>query len=81
MKLATATLTAAALFALAAPALAGDPGSKTYQEPQQQNMRREKDNRPYALTGDSRRTQGGGFRTKTEWVGANRERRTVYERE
>ena len=80
MKLATATLAAAALFSLAAPALAGDPGSKTYQEPQQQNMQREKENRPYALTGDARRTNDG-FKAKTEWIGANRERRTVYERE
>jgi len=81
MKLATATLAAAAFLALAAPVRAGDPGSKPYQQPQQQNMQRERENRPYALTGDSRRTSGDGFKTKTEWVGANRERRTVYERE
>jgi hypothetical protein len=81
MKLATATLAAAAFLALAAPVRAGDPGSKPYQQPQQQNMEREKENRPYALTGDARRTNDGGFKAKTEWVGANRERRTVYERE
>jgi len=81
MKLASATLVAAALFAIAAPARAGDPASKAYQEPQRQNMRREREQRPYALTGDSRRTADTDFRTRTEWVGANRERRTVYERE
>jgi hypothetical protein len=81
MKLATATLAAAAFLALAAPVRAGDPGSKPYQQPQQQNIQREKEKRPYALTGDSRRTNDGGFKAKTEWIGANRERRTVYERE
>lgn len=83
MKLANATLAAAAFLALAAPALADQPNSsQTMQERQEQERRLGKDDRdrPYALTGDARRTRED-YRARDIWVGGNRDRRTVYERD
>jgi hypothetical protein len=80
MKLATATLSAAAFLALAAPVFAEATGSSTYWE----NMRRHssgKERPPYALTGNARRMSDEGLRAHTAWIGGGRDRRTVYELE
>ncbi len=77
MKLATATLSAAAFLALAAPVFAEATGSSTYWE----NMRRHSSGQerpPYALTGDARRPSDEGLRAHTAWIGGGRERRVVY---
>ena len=72
-----ATLSFAALLALAGPAFAGATDASTFWE--RQRSQPTKENRPYALTGDARRSNDG-FKMCTGWVGANRDRRPIYKR-
>lgn len=77
MRIASATLSVAALLAVAAPALADATGSSTFWD----NMRRQPSERgraPYALTGEGRRARPEDFRACTAWIGGGRDRRVVY---
>jgi hypothetical protein len=78
MRLATATLSLAALFALVTPALADPANASNYWERQRSQPAQER--RPYALTGDSHRSSDGGFTAHTCWIGGGRDRRTTYKR-
>jgi hypothetical protein len=78
MRIATAPLSLAALLALAGPAFAGVTDASTFWE--RQRSQPTKEGRPYALTGDARRSTDEGFKMCIGWVGANRDRRPIYKR-
>jgi hypothetical protein len=77
MKLAVATLSVMALLMGVGPARADPANASTYWD--RQHWQASKTSRPYALTGEYRRSGEATYRPRTVWIGGGRERRTVFE--
>jgi hypothetical protein len=83
MKLATATLSMAALLAAATPVFAEAMSSSSYWENMRGETRRSEPathGRPYALTGETRHAGEGDFHVCTRWTRAGREYGPVFKR-